>query len=163
MEHRDEKECERLRIDWPTVLHCLRCTRRRWHARSLRGWRTWTICSVRPRERGANSWWYRCHLACVSECRSELRSQIDRPDSCRGEHSGDPSRDERAYTCRSAWSCKEGPGRTHPSLLYSAFRHGLQNHTARRLLGQHRPKQYQGERRVTERANCKIFDLRRHC
>jgi hypothetical protein len=27
----------------------------------------------------------------------------------------------------------------------------LQNHTARRLLGQHRPQQYQGERRVTER------------
>src|SRR6202140_4484504 len=26
-EHRDEKECERLRIDRPTVLHCLRCTR----------------------------------------------------------------------------------------------------------------------------------------
>ena len=58
---------------------------------------------------------------------------------------------------------KEGPGRTHPSLLHSAFRHGLQNHTARRLLGQHRPQQYQGERRVTERANCKISDLRRHC
>ena len=73
------------------------------------------------------------------------------------------SRDERAHTCRSAWDCKEGPGRTHPALLHSAFRHGLQNHTARRLLGQHRPQQYQGERRVTERANCKISDLRRHC
>src|SRR5579859_8019620 len=24
-EHRDENECERLRIDCPTVLHCLRC------------------------------------------------------------------------------------------------------------------------------------------
>jgi hypothetical protein len=59
--------------------------------------------------------------------------------------------------------CKEGPGRTHPSLLHSAFRHRLQNHTARRLLGQHRPQQYQGERCVTERANCKISDLRRHC
>src|ERR1700676_4661824 len=92
-EHRDEKECERLRIDCPTVLHRLRSTRGLWHACSLRGWRTWTICSVRPRERGANSWWHRCHLACVSECRSELPSQSDRDDPCRGEHSGDPSRD----------------------------------------------------------------------
>ncbi len=31
--------------------------------------------------------------------------------------------------------CKERPGRTYPSLLHSAFRRGLQNHTARRLLG----------------------------
>jgi hypothetical protein len=99
----------------------------------------------------------------VSECSSELPSQSDRTDPGRGEHSGDPSRDERAHTCRSAWGCKEGPGRTHPSLLHSAFRHGLQNHTPRRLLGQHRPEQYQGERGVTERAKCKISDLRRHC
>ena len=102
-------------------------------------------------------------LASVSECRSELPSQSNRANPCRGEHSGDPSRDERAHTCRSAWDCKEGPGRTHPSLLHSAFRHGLQNHTARRLLGQHRPQQYQGERGVTERANCRICDLQRHC
>jgi hypothetical protein len=99
----------------------------------------------------------------VSECCSEFPSQSDRADPSRGEHSGDPSRDERAHACRSAWDCKEGPGRTHPSLLHSTFRHGLQNNTARRLLGQHRPQQYQGERRVTERANCKISDLRRHC
>ena len=53
--------------------------------------------------------------------------------------------------------------RTYPSLLHSAFRHELQDHTARRLLGQRRPQQYQGERRVTGRANCKISDLQRHC
>jgi hypothetical protein len=40
----------------------------------------------------------------------------------------------------------------HPSLLHSTFRHGLQNHTTRRLLGQHRPQQYQGERRVGVRS-----------
>src|SRR5580698_6516806 len=107
-ENRDENECERLRSDCPTVLHCLRCPRRRWHARSLRGWRTRTICSVWPRERRANPWWHRCYLARVSECRSELPSQSDRADPCGGEHSGDPSRDERAHTCRSAWGCKEG-------------------------------------------------------
>jgi hypothetical protein len=101
-------------------------------------------------------------LARVSECRSEFPSQSDRVDPCRGEHSGDPSRDERAHTCRSAWGRKEGSERTYPSLLHSAFRHGLQNRTARRLLGQHRPQQHQGERRVTGRANCKTSDLRRH-
>jgi hypothetical protein len=114
--------------------------------------------SVMPIRGGIDVIWRR-----VSECSSEFPSQSDRANPCRGEHSGDQSRDERAHTCRSAWDCKEGPGRTHPSLLHSAFRDGLQNHTARRLLGQHRPKQYQGERRVTERANCKISDLRRHC
>src|SRR6266404_5620300 len=45
----------------------------------------------------------------------------------------------------------EGPGRTHPSLLHSAFRLEFQDHSARCLLGQHRPQQYQGERRVMER------------
>ena len=59
-------------------------------------------------------------------------------------------------------SAKKGQD-VHILLLHSAFRHRLQNHTARRLLGQHRLEQYQGERRVTERANCKISDLRRHC
>ena len=58
---------------------------------------------------------------------------------------------------------KKGQDVHIPRCYISAFRHGLQNHTARRLLGQHRPQQYQGERRVTERANCKISDLRRHC
>src|SRR6202789_2630445 len=68
-----------------------------------------TICSVRPRERRANPWWHRWYMARVSECRSELSSQSDRTDPCRGKHSGDPSRDEWAHTCRSAWSRKEGP------------------------------------------------------
>jgi SnoaL-like domain len=58
---------------------------------------------------------------------------------------------------------KKGQDVHIPSLLHSTFRYGLQNHTARRLLGQHRPQPYQGERRVTERANCKICDLRRLC
>src|SRR5580658_8085334 len=90
-EHRDERERERLRIDRPTVLHCLRCPRRRWHARSLRRWRTGTICPIRPRKRRADPWWHRCYLARVSECRSELSSQSDRADPYRREYSRDPS------------------------------------------------------------------------
>jgi len=42
------------------------------NARSLRRWRTGTICPIRPRKRRADPWWHRCYLACVSECRSEL-------------------------------------------------------------------------------------------
>jgi hypothetical protein len=38
------------------------------------------------------------------------------------------ARDERAHTCRSAWGCKERPGRTYPSLLHSAFQRGRNNY-----------------------------------
>src|SRR5271168_4770892 len=71
-------------------------------------WRARTICPIRPRERRANPWRHRCYLARVSECSSELPSQSDRADPCRGKHSGDPSRDERAHAWRNAWDCKEG-------------------------------------------------------
>ncbi len=54
-------------------------------------------------------------------------------------------------TDRSSGGRKEGPGRTHPSLLHSAFRLEFQDHSARCLLGQHRPQQYQGELRVMGR------------
>src|SRR5271154_524975 len=117
----------------------------------MRRWGAGTICPIRPRKRRADPWWHRCYLARVSECRSELSSQSDRTDPYRREHSCEPSRDERAHTCRSAWGCKERPGRTYPSLLHSAFRLEFQDHSARCLLGQHRPQQYQGERRVIER------------
>src|SRR5580693_2189686 len=57
-----------------------------------------------------------------------FRVKVDRADPYRGEHSGDPSRDERVHTCRSAWGCKERPGRTYPSLLHSAFQGGRNNY-----------------------------------
>jgi len=48
------------------LFHCLPMHTTLMAARSLRGSRTWTILPVRPRERGANVGWHRCHLASVS-------------------------------------------------------------------------------------------------
>src|ERR1700693_750744 len=83
--------------------------------------------SVVPIRGGIDVIW-RAFPNAVPNFRPELPRKSDRADPCRGEHSGDPSRDERAYTRRSAWSCKEGPGRTHPSLLHYAFRRGRSNY-----------------------------------
>ena len=54
---------------------------------------------------------------------------------------------------------KKGQDVHIPHCYILRFDTDSKNHTARRLLGQHRPQQYQGERRVTERAKCKISDF----